>query len=343
MATIGTLYNLSDRLKHLDPDGTEATVAEVLVASHPILDDMPTMPGNLPTGHRSVVRTGLSTTSLRRLNLGIPSSKGTVTQIQDTISIFESQSRIDEEVLEGIGGGSDGLAFRRSEWPAFVESMSQDMIRVLFDGNTASDNAEFMGFYLRTAYAAVGDQAIDAGSNDTDNTSVWLVGKGPMGAMLVYPKHSKTAGVQHIDRGIRLIHDDADETDVAGTAAFYWVDVFKARLGLTIKDERNVVRIGSIDISDLQGVTGDHALTGVYSSHLKYAMVKSLHRIPNREAVNLTFYMGRSTFEALDVQYTAQSNVNAFTAGQQDGKEVTMFRGVPVKIVDHLGYAETAI
>ena len=59
MATLGTSgkYTLLDWSKSLDPSGRTAKVAELLNQSNEALLDMPFFEGNLPTGHRSSVRT----------------------------------------------------------------------------------------------------------------------------------------------------------------------------------------------------------------------------------------------------------------------------------------------
>ena len=52
MATIGTLKNLMDWGKELDPDGSTAVVAELLSQYNGIVKTAQFMEGNLPTGER---------------------------------------------------------------------------------------------------------------------------------------------------------------------------------------------------------------------------------------------------------------------------------------------------
>lgn len=66
MATLSTgQLTLADFAKRLDPDGSVSAVAELLSQSYDILEDMVWQPGNLPTGHRVTVRTGLPTVGWR--------------------------------------------------------------------------------------------------------------------------------------------------------------------------------------------------------------------------------------------------------------------------------------
>ena len=57
---------LLDLAKRLDPDGKIDVIAEILTQENPILEDLSFVEGNLPTGHRTTIRTGLPTPTWRR-------------------------------------------------------------------------------------------------------------------------------------------------------------------------------------------------------------------------------------------------------------------------------------
>ena len=62
MAVLATTNpTLADVAKSLDPDGSVAKVVEILSKTNEILLDMPWVEGNLPTGHRTTIRSGLPT------------------------------------------------------------------------------------------------------------------------------------------------------------------------------------------------------------------------------------------------------------------------------------------
>jgi hypothetical protein len=83
MATLATgALTLADWAKRLDPDGKVPAVAELLSQSNEILEDAVFQEGNLPTGHRVIIRTGLPTAYWRSINQGIPTSKSTTAQVQ---------------------------------------------------------------------------------------------------------------------------------------------------------------------------------------------------------------------------------------------------------------------
>ena len=61
MATLSSnALTLADHAKRLDPSGKISMVVEMLSQTNELLDDMLFIEGNLPTGHRTSVRTGLN-------------------------------------------------------------------------------------------------------------------------------------------------------------------------------------------------------------------------------------------------------------------------------------------
>src|SRR3569833_4628051 len=82
MATLSTgALTLADWAKRLDPDGKVPVVAEMLSQSNEILEDAVFVEGNLQTGHRVHIRTGLQKDYWRSINQGVPRSKSTTAQV----------------------------------------------------------------------------------------------------------------------------------------------------------------------------------------------------------------------------------------------------------------------
>src|SRR3989304_65117 len=98
MATIGnTVLTLLDWAKRIDPNGKTAAIAELLSQHNEILTDMQWMEGNLPTGHRTIVRTGLPTVAWRLLNGGVTPSKSTTAQIDEQCGMLEAYGEVDKD------------------------------------------------------------------------------------------------------------------------------------------------------------------------------------------------------------------------------------------------------
>ena len=97
MATLGTsVMTYADWAKRVEDGYKIGTIIELLSQTNEILLDMLTLEGNLPTGHKTTVRTGLPTATWRFLNYGVPGSKSTTAQVVDTCGNLEAFATIDK-------------------------------------------------------------------------------------------------------------------------------------------------------------------------------------------------------------------------------------------------------
>ena len=81
---------LMDWKNTLDPDGTIAQVIELLTQTNEHLLDIPWMEGNLTTGHRTVVRSGLPQGTWRMLYQFVQPTKASRGQVTDTCGMLEA-------------------------------------------------------------------------------------------------------------------------------------------------------------------------------------------------------------------------------------------------------------
>lgn len=332
MATLSSnALTLKDHAKRVDPDGKIPKIAELLSQSNEILDDMLFIEGNLPTGHRSSVRTGLPSVYWRLLNQGVQPSKSLTAQIDEQCGMLEAWSEVDKEVAELNGNVN---AFRLSEASAFIEAMNQEMASTLIYGNSGTAPEEFNGLAVR--YSAIsgannGQNVLDGGGSGSDNSSIYLVVWGEQTCHGVFPKGSK-AGLEHEDLGLQTIQTS---TDVAGTRLRAYQDRFHWKIGVVLKDWRYVVRIANIDISNLVAKSS--------AADLIDLMIKAIHRIPNLNMGKPCFYMNRSCFQMLDIQRRDDVAGAGMRYDEVDGKLVAHFRGIPIKKVDALTEAEAQV
>ena len=272
MATLSSSnLTLADWAKRSDPDGRVPIVAELLSQSNEILDDCVFKEGNLPTGERVVIRTGLPGVYWRALNQGIPSTKSTTAQIDEACGILEARSEVDKD-LAMLNGNT--AQFRLSEDTAFLEAMNQTQAETMFYGNPGTDPKKFLGLAPRYGDLSA-DNAVNilsAGGSGSDNASVYLVVWGDNTVYCPFPKGSK-AGLTHEDLGEQTVYNSDGTRLQAFATRYQWKN------GLVVKDWRYVVRICNIDISDLLGSTGTQASTT--STALIKLMARALYRIPN--------------------------------------------------------------
>ena len=119
MSVLGAnVLTLSDWAKRLDPDGKVPEIAEMLSQTNEVLLDMLWKEGNLPTGERTTVRTGLPSVAWRLINKGVQPSKSTTAQVDEACGTLEAWSEVDVKLADLNGNTS---AFRLSEAQAFIE------------------------------------------------------------------------------------------------------------------------------------------------------------------------------------------------------------------------------
>lgn len=332
MSTLSAIHpTLLDVTKRLDPDGSIALVGELLTQTNPILEDMVWMEGNLPTGHRTTIRTGLPTPTWRKLYGGVQPTKSTTAQVTDSCGMLEAYAEVDKALADLNGNAS---AFRLSEDRAFIEGMNQEFASTLIYGNEGTEPEAFTGFAPRynDQSAANGDNIItDAATPDNaDNSSIWLVVWGPNTVHGIYPKGSK-AGLIITDKG----HVTAENIDGSSGRAEIYRTHYRWDCGLTVRDWRYVVRINFDQENTIAAGTSGPVLSQL--------MAKALRRIPNLNMGRPVFYASRATLELIDLQATDKANMAFTTVEDAQGKFVTRFRGIPVKQCDAILNTESGI
>jgi hypothetical protein len=356
MATITSqVATLADLNSRMDPGGGLADVIEMLAQDNEVLDDMLWVEGNLPTGYKTTIRTGLPSSAWRLLNYGVPRSKSLTAQITDTCGMLEAYSLVDKDLVKLSGNAA---AFRTSEDMGFIESMSQTMASTLFYGNTTSNPAQFTGLAPRFSVAPTNaspagnsPNIIDAGGTGSTNTSMWLVCWGYKSVHGIYPKNS-VAGLMYEDVTTAAPVLDANGNPYQGLQTHYKWDC-----GLTVRDWRWIVRIANIDVTQLT----KNPLAGGSGPDLLDLMSQALYKVPAlpRPASSIqtmvnaragtpiaatkpAFYMNRTLKSFVDRQ--AQSKPNMLLQQDQfSGMAVTNFRGVPIRNTDALLNAEARV
>ena len=269
MATIGTsALTYADWAKRLDDGYKVARIIELLSQTNEILEDMMVVEGNLPTGHKTTIRSGLPQATWRLLNQGVPNAKSTTAQIVDTVGNLETYAVIDKDIADLNGNTQE---FRLSEVKAFLEGMSQQVAATLIYGNQFVNPERFTGFAPRyssisTTASNTANNVLSGGGLANTNTSIWIHVWGDDTAHATFPK-GKITGLQHRDMG------EWPVSDASGNTYQAYRDHFKWEIGYVLRDWRYVVRIADIDITQL---------TGVSAANLINLIVRGIYRLPTQ-------------------------------------------------------------
>jgi hypothetical protein len=332
MATLTSgALTLADWAKRQDPDGRVAKVAELLSQTNTILEDAVFMEGNLPTGHRVTIRTGLPAVYWRSINQGVPISKSTTAQVDEACGILEARCQIDKVEYNLNGNGAE---FRLSEDSAFLEAMNQTQAFTMMYGNPATDPRQYLGLAPRYGTLGAGNaqNIIDAGGTASNNTSITLVVWNDNTVFCPFPKGSQ-AGLTHQDLGELAVTDASNNWYQAMVSLYGWQN------GLVVKDWRYVVRICNINTANLVAQSS--------AADLVSLMSRALDRIPNLGAGRAAFYCNRTVYSMLRIQALNKSN-NAVTIEKglnQFGSPSSWasFEGVPIRRVDQILNTEARV
>lgn len=329
MATLNsTDLTLAEIAKRMDPDGSASAIAELLSQDNEVLMDLPFIEGNLPTGHRTTVRTGLPSVAWRKLNGGVPRGRSTTAQIDETVGMLEAFGQVDVD-LAMLNGNTAG--FRLQENMAFMEAMRQEQADTLFYGDSSTAPEEYLGLAPRynDLSADNGENIIDGGGSGSDNTSIWLVGWGPNTVHGIFPKGS-TAGLQHEDLGKDRVED------ANGNYYMAYLDHYQWKSGIALRDWRYVVRIANIDVSNL---TKDASA----GADLIDQMTIALEQIHGLEGVTPAFYCNRKIRSFLRRQIVDKVTGSTLKMEDVGGRPTLTFSEVPVRRTDALTNAEAQV
>ena len=322
---------LLDITRAQDPDGAIAAVAEILTETNEMLLDVPFMEGNLATGHRTTIRTGIPEPTWRMFYGGVQPTKSTRAQITDNTAMLEDYAEVDK-ALADLNGNT--AAYRLSEDYAHLEGISQAAQQAFIYGNETLNPNQFNGLAPRFNDLAAdnADNIIDAGGESTNNASIWLAVWGPNTLHGIYPK-GLSGGLQMEDKGQVTIEDvDGQGGRMEGYRTHY-----KWSLGLCVRDWRYVVRICNINRANLNATaTGD-------SANLPELMFEAVERLPSLTAGNAVWYMDRSLRTKLRQQLAHGVKQSTLTVENVGGVRTVAFDEIPIRRVDRLAVNEARV
>lgn len=332
------VHSLLDVASTMNPDGSQADIAEILQTQNPVLQEMTWKEGNLITGERTTVRTSLPGVGWRRLNQGVARSKSTARQFDEAAALLEANSQVDRKLAILT---KNPAKYRMQEAKAFMQAMNIEMAETLFYGNSAIYDTEFTGLGPRfnDLDGPTGDQIIDCGGTGTDNRSIWLIGWSHETVSGIFPQGT-VAGLQHMDTTSNLregpdgwpVGDKVFDAD--GNEYLGYTDHWEWNCGLMVKDPRFVVRACNIDVSLL---TKDKS-TG---ADLQDIMVQMTEKLEATTA-NTAFYVPRVVSGFLRRQILQEKNA-FLSLADIAGQRVVTFDGIPVRRTDALNVDEARV
>jgi len=334
VAALSTIHpTLLDVQKRLDPDGKVAPIVELLMQTNDILTDAVWIEGNLPTGHRTTVRTGLPEPTWRKLYGGVQPTKSRTAQITANCGMLEAYAEIDK-ALADLNGNT--AAFRFGEDKAHIMGMNHELASSLIYATEATAPEEITGLAPQFSTVSGVENAENiireggAQPDGTDNTSIWLVGWGPDTVHCIYPKGS-VGGLKVTDKGQVTI----ESVDGAGGRMEAYRTHYRWDVGLAVRDWRYVVRI-QVNSEDLV----KNAATG---ADLIDMLAQASETIPTHEGVRPAFYANKRVRSFLRRQIVNKVSASTLTMDDVAGRKVMTFDGIPFRRCDAILNTETGL
>lgn len=326
------VLTLKDWAARKDPDGSTSKIVEILAKDNDMVKDIRFVEGNLPTGHRTTVRTSLPRGKFRAINQGVPSVKSTTKQIDEACGMLEAYGKTDKDLVELNGNSAD---FRLSEEKGVILGLSEQMAETVLYGNNKADPLSFNGLFTRynDLQGEHAEQIVNAGGTGDFNSSIALVGWGDDGTFGIFPKGSK-AGLQVNDKGLQTVTDDNGDEYEAYRTHYQW------KAGLVVRDPGNNARICNINMAQLENVlTGD----GSMAANLVDMMIIAKSKIKRPTGLQLRWYVNSEVKSLLSILLLRKHNTFLTLKDFEGEMNVLMFDGIPVRTCGKIVNTESAL
>jgi hypothetical protein len=321
MATLDAYSQLTllELAKRTDPKGEAAKIAEIMSEANEILLDAQWGEANNVTSHKIVRRDYLPAGTWRHINKGVTKEASITTQVNEPIGFLESYSEVDKALVDMAPNPKQ---FRMDEAGAFIEGMSQSLAAAIMYAEHAVDPEKLDGLSNRLNALSM-DRVISAGGAG-GTTSVFAIQWGLNQVFMVYPRGSKTIGIEHKDLGEVTLDD--------GASGLYqgFRDHFVSRSGLVIKDTRCIARVANIEPAGAVNLFDEDDLITV------------LNQMKNG-GKGAIIYVNRTIKTQMEIALIDRANINFTVADGLGGVPVLFFRGSPVRLVDQIANDETAV
>lgn len=329
---------LMDFMAALGPDDAVSDLGELLTQTNQLYEDMTFSEGNLLTGHRFAIRTGLPEPVWRRLYQGVQPSKSSRAQVTASTGMLEDYSEIDK-ALADLNGNT--TRFRMQEDAAHIEGFNQKVARSLvYESEDTNPEAitGIMPHFANVGSTGTGQHVIDAGGTGTDNASILLIGWAPNTVYGIFPQGSK-AGLSVKDHGeVTALARTADNLSTGYYQAYR--THYRWDLGLVVQDYRYVVRIANIDRSLLGADPTVAAYTG---ANLPNLLFEAMEYLPSMDNCRPVFYMDRTLKTKLRQQLPNVVKNSTLTTMEVGGKKVDSFQEVPIRRMDVMRVDEARV
>lgn len=293
-------------------------IIEAMSITNQILWDIPVFEANDGAVHTHLVRKSLPKGERRKLNQGVGSVATQTDTKQDIITEVADVSIVDAKLVERA---IDRNQFLMDEASGIIEGMGLTQAEDLIYGANNKDNpASING--LATRRAKLGDHCWSFKGSGNDLTSVFICKMGRNGVGLIHGRGTEGVGVTRTNYGKHMV-------DMGnGKRMEAYENYFSAEYGLSVGDERSLIRIANIAAN----ADADELVAEILRAYRKL--------MPGDGSVVL--YGNADILHKIDMSITNKGNVN-YAATDPLGRETQFLRNIRLRQVDSIRNDESAI
>jgi len=300
-------------------------IANVLAKLTPVIGDAHWVEANQLTGHlhnREEALAGSGT--WRDVNEGVAPSAGQTQQLTEPIGYLEDRSEIDELLVKLA---PEPKVFRYNEDLLHLRGLAQTIETAFWYGVIATHPKAINGICTRYNGLSLTPDNVQTAGSASACTSAVIIKWGPDSVYCVYPRNSKTLGIEKNDKGLELI-----TTSVANATRLYkWVSQFIFNIGLCIRNDMCIQRLANIN-----GARGAAANTVDENK-----LIEMYYDIPGGTD-GAVLYCNKQVATQLAIRAKDKPNV-FWPTKDAFGKPVTMFWDIPIHISEMITNSETAV
>lgn len=296
-------------------------VVDVLSKRLSTVKDAAWTEANQLTGHVFQRAESEGTATWRDVNEGVNPSASHTGQVTEPIGYLEGRSEVDE-LLVKLNPNPKKFRYDRDNMNA--KGIGKQIETAVFYGNRSSDPSSVTGLQPRFNDTDL-ENVFDAGGSSA-LTSVYLVKWGvDEGVYFVYPRNSKTVGIERNDKGLELI------TTTGSKRLYMWVTQFIFNLGICVADDRAVQRLANI------------ASTGSANWVDENKLIEMYNNIDTELGIEGTvMYCNKTVKTQLDIIAKDKPNL-IHTERDPFGGPQTMFWDIPIHVSGQITNSETAV
>lgn len=292
-------------------------IIEAMSITNQILWDIPVFEANDGAVHTHLVRKALPAGERRKLNQGVGTMATQTDTKQDIITEVAGESIVDAKLVERA---IDRNQFLMDEASGIMEGMGITQADDLIYGDNKKDPASVNG--LATRRNKLGDLCWNFKGSGNALTSVYICKMGRQGVGLIHGRGTEGVGVTRTNYGKGMV-------DMGnGKRMEAYQNYFSAEYGLSVGDERSLIRIANIAAN----ADADELVAEVLRAYRKL--------MPGDGSVVL--YGNADILHKIDMSITNKGNVN-YAATDPLGRETQFLRNIRLRQVDSIRNDESAI